>query len=330
MDKARLGVVGLGWFGGVLADSARNTERANVVACFARSSDARTAFAQKHGCRAVDSLDALLEDPDVDGVIVATPHSTHADIVERAAGNGKHVFVEKPLTLTVGDARRAIEATERAGVVLQVGHNRRRQPVNRRIKAMIDDGELGTVVQLEGFHSAAGALKPDLPAWRRDPTECPAGGMTALGVHTVDTFHYWAGPAKRVAAFSAKIADLSTLDEATTVMIEYEAGVLATIGTSYFTTPVVTVAAYGMDASAWNEEDGARLFAQQRSEPARAEQPAETMDTIVDEMAEFARCVVEGGQPETGATAGLEVAAVLEGVVRSVETGHAVELASLR
>ncbi|HEX6131205.1 MAG TPA: Gfo/Idh/MocA family oxidoreductase [Actinomycetota bacterium] len=330
MEKARLAVVGLGWFGGVLTESARRTGAADVVACFARSPDARAAFAERHGVRAADSYDALLEDPEVEGVVLATPHSTHVDMAEQAAAAGKHVFVEKPLALTVEGARRAAEAADRAGVVLQVGHNRRRQPANRRIKEMIHGGELGTLLQLEGFHSAAGGHKPDLPPWRRDPSECPAGGMTALGVHTVDTFHDWVGPAKRVSAFSTKVADLSDLDEATTVMIEYEGGVLGTIGTTYWTAPIVSTAAYGTEAAVWNEEDGARLFVQPRTEGVRAERPVDAIDTIEDELAEFARCIRDGGRPETGGPEGVEVAAVLEAILRSAETGTAVDVDALR
>jgi predicted dehydrogenase len=318
----RLGIVGLGWFGGVLADSAERSGTADVVSCFARSSETREGFAERQGCRPAESLEAMLADDEVEAVVLATPHSTHADLVEQAASARKHVFVEKPLTLTVADAKRAIAATDAAGVTLQVGHNRRRQPANRRIKSMIDGGHLGTVLQLQGFHSAAGGHKPDLPAWRKDPTECPAGGITALGVHTVDTFHYWMGPARRVAAFSTKVVGLTDLDEATTVMIEY--------GTSYFTAPVVTLAAYGMDAIAWNEDDGKRFFHQTRADAARSEQDVEQLDTIVDEMAEFARAVRGDATPETGGAEGLEVVAVLEAIERSLETNSAVEVDELR
>jgi predicted dehydrogenase len=332
MENVRLGIVGLGWFGGVLTDSAARTGLAQVTSCFARSADARSSFADAHGCRAVESLDAMLGDDAIDGVMLATPHSTHAELVEQAASAGKHVFVEKPLTLTVADARRAISAADAAGVVLQVGQNRRRQPANRRIKAMIDGGELGTLLQLEGFHTAAGGHKPDLPAWRRDPSECPYGGMTALGVHTVDTFHHFAGPARRVAAFSTKVAGMGTteLDEATTVMLEYDGGVLGTIGTTYFTAPIVTTAAYGSEGIAWNEEDGKRFFLQKRTDPARGEQDVEQLDTIVDELTEFARAIRGEATPETGATEGLEVAAVLEAIGRSIETASAVDVGEIR
>jgi predicted dehydrogenase len=291
MDTVRLGIVGLGWFGGVLTESARSSGVADVVACYARTEDTRAAFAEKHGCRAVADLAEMLADPAIDGVLVATPHSTHADIAVRFAEAGKHVFVEKPLTLTVADAKRVEGAASRAGVVAQVGHNRRRQPANRRIKAMIDAGELGTVLQLDGIHTAAGGHKPDLPAWRKDPSECPFGGITALGVHTVDTFHYFVGPAKRVTSLSTRIKGFNDLDEATTVLLEYESGPIASINTTYFAPPVVELSVFGSDAAVWNEEDGTRLFTQARSDAVRSEQEVETIDTLVDEIAEFARCI---------------------------------------
>jgi predicted dehydrogenase len=330
METARLGIVGLGWFGGVLADAARASGAAEVVSCYARSSEARTAFAEHHGCRAAAGLDDLLADPDVTGVIVATPHSTHADIAVAAAEAGKHVFVEKPLTLTVADAKRVGAAASRAGVIVQVGHNRRRQPANRRIKSMIDDGELGTVLQLEGMHTSPGAHKPDLPAWRKDPLECPFGGMTALGVHTVDTFHYFMGPAKKLTAFSTRVRGFNDLDDATTVLLEYGSGQIASIGTNYFVPPVVSLSVFGSDAAAWNEEDGSRLYTQLRGDPVRSEQEVETIDTMRDEIVEFAACINDEAQPETGITEAIEVAAVLEGIGRSLESGTTVDLGDLR
>jgi predicted dehydrogenase len=330
MDTVRLGIVGIGWWGGLLTESARASGLAEVVACYARNGEARAAFADKYGCRAVGALDEMLGDPEIDGVLLATPHSTHADLAVQVAEAGKHVFVEKPLALTVADSRRAGEAAARAGVVLQVGQNRRRQPANRRIKAMIDEGELGAVLQLEGMHSSPGGHKPELPEWRSDPVECPFGGMTALGVHTVDTFNYFVGPAKRLTAFSARIEGFIRLDEATSVTIEYERGPIASINTTYFAPPIVSLSVYGSDSAVWNEDDGKRLFTQARGEPSRVEREIETLDTITDEMAEFARCIREGARPETGVDEAVEVAAVLEAIGRSIDAGCAVDVADVR
>lgn len=330
MEKVRLGVVGLGWFGTELTRAAHGTGLAEVISCFSRSDERRRAFAEEHGCRPVESLDAMLEDPRVEGVLVATPHSTHGQIIEEIASAGKHVFVEKPMTLTADEARRAIASTVEAGLILQVGHNMRRQPANRRIKQMLNEGELGTLLGLQGFHSNPIGFSPELPQWRRDPAESPVGGMTAFGVHTVDTFHYFAGPAKRVAGFSKQVLGLLPVDEMTAVLIEYESGAIAMFGVSYFVTPVNSLAVHGTEGSAWSEADGERLYVQTRSGKTRNEQKVEPIDTVADEMAEFARCVRNGGPPETGGPEGLEVAAVLEAVVQSVSSDGMVELSDIR
>jgi predicted dehydrogenase len=154
--------------------------------------------------------------------------------------------------------------------------------------------------------------------------------MAACGVHTVDTFRYLTGLVARVAAFSKQIVGSTFLDDATSAMIEYENGPVGTIGTSYFVGPVVSLAAYGTEANAWNEQDGTKLYVQRRSEPARTEVPVDGLDTIADQLEEFARCIRDGGRPETGGDEGLEVAAVLEAILESARSGRVVELAGLR
>jgi predicted dehydrogenase len=330
LENVRLAVIGAGAYGAVLARTAKTTGMAEIVACFDVASERREQFARDFGCRPAASLEVLLDDGEIDGVLVATPHSTHPAVVEQAASASKHVFVEKPLALTVAGARRAISAAELAHIVLQVGHRRRRQPANRRIKAMIDAGELGTVLQLEATYTDPGGLSPALPGWRRDPRESPAGAMTALGVHMVDTFHFLVGRAARVSAFSARIPGLGAIDQATSLLIEYETGVLGCINTSYYVAPIVSLAAHGTGGSAWNEEDGARLFLQPAGEARRSEQAVDSLDTVADELTEFVRCIRHGTQPETGGAAGLEVAAILEATVKSARSGCSVELSAVR
>ena len=195
---------------------------------------------------------------------------------------------------------------------------------------MIDAGALGTVLQLEGVHTAAGGHKPDLPAWRMDPAECPWGGMTALGVHTVDTFHHFVGPAERVTAFSKRVAGFTDLDDATSVVIEYVSGPVGTITTTYFSAPVVSLSVFGSEGAAWNEQDGAQLFTQARTDTARMQRDVATTDTIADELGEFARVIRDGSEPETGIPEAIEVATVLEAIGRSVETGAAVRTSEVR
>lgn len=325
----RLGSIGLGWWGNVLAASAKQTGSAEVVACFAPPPEERAAFVEKHGCAEVTSLEALLGDPDIDGLIIATPHSTHADLIVQAARAGKHVYIEKPLALTVADVDRAAAACEEAGVVLQVGHNRRRLPANRTIKRMMDAGEMGQVLFLEATHNFPVLFFGEL-GWRGDPNELPAGGMTNLGIHQVDSFHYLAGPVARVSASSKRLFGTGGLDDTTTINFEFEAGPLGHLFTSLACGPVIDLTVHGTEASAFNIDDGAKLFMSKRGSSDRVEVELEELDTVVDELAEFTASVRGETTPQTGAPEGREVVAVLQAIVASIDRDGPVEVDEFR
>lgn len=257
-----LASIGLEWWGNVLAEAAGSGGKAQVVACFARTPETREAFAAKHGCRASASLGEVWDDSEMEGVfLLATPHAVRQELIAQAAAAGKHVFVEKPLPLTGREARASAAAAEEAGVVLQVGHNKRRQTANRKLKRMLDSGALGQLQQIEANMSAPVAFKPDLPEWRKNPEQLPAGGMTPLGVHHVDTIQYLGGPIRWVSAASKPVHGSLRLDDVTAMILELESGPLAYLCTLLATAGVNTVAVYGSEAAAWSEEDGARSAA---------------------------------------------------------------------
>ncbi|HZK52259.1 MAG TPA: Gfo/Idh/MocA family oxidoreductase [Actinomycetota bacterium] len=327
-EAVRLASVGLGWWGGRLADAAKEAG-AEIVTCFARSPAAREEFVERHNCRAAATLDELLSDPEVEGLLVATPHSTHATLVEEAAASGKHVFVEKPFTLTVAEGKRAVGAAEEAGIILQVGHNRRRQPAIRRLKAMVDEQQLGVLHHGEANLSYPKGLNPR-SGWRGDPAESPAGGMMGLGVHMIDNLLYLLGRIKRLGAFSKQILQISRLDDATTIMLEFESGPLGFIGTSMVIPDIASTAVFGTEMAAWSDGDGSRFYVQNSGDQERTEQSIETCDTVRDELEEYARCIRGEGRPETGGAEGLEVIVVLEAVLASVRQGGIVDLDEIR
>ncbi len=328
MDPVRVASVGLGWWGGTLADKA-TAGGLQIVSCFARTEATRKEFAESHNCRPASSLDELLSDPEVEGVLVATPHSTHADLVAEVAGAGKHVFVDKPFTLTVAEGKRAINAAEEAGVLLQVGHNRRRQPATRLLKQMVEDGQLGMVHYAEANLSYPKGLNPR-SGWRGDPAESPAGGMTGLGVHMADNLNYLLGRAARVAAFSRRIIGVGQLDDSTTATLEFEDGPLAFLGTAMVIPNIARTAVWGTEAAAWNDMDGERFYVQKVGEQEGESQPIETLDTVKDELEEFAQNIRNGTPPETGGPEALEAVVILEGIVESSASGRVVDLDEVR
>src|SRR5712691_4792447 len=329
MTPVRVAAVGVGGWGRVLADAARQGTGLAIVACTSRSTDTRAAFAKAHSCRALPSFEAVLADPDVDGVLITTPHSVHADQVVAAARAGKHVFVDKPFALTVADARRATEACRRAGVVLAVGHQRRRLAASRALKRLVEDGTLGRVVQVEGNMSADGGFVMVKPgAWRAVPAETPGGSMTNLGIHHVDSYQYLMGPIARVMALSRRVALTGVeVDDVTSILFEFAAGGLGYLGTSWVhANRTSTITLHGTEAQAGTESEGSRLWLARRGESERTVVPLTPVNPLVEELAEFARCVRDGTTPEVGGEAAAANIAVLEAIVESAKSGRTVEV----
>lgn len=320
-----LGIVGLGWWGRVLANAVIAADGVELAGGFARSADSRASFAADFGTEAPASLDAMLADPKVAGIVVATPHSTHRAIIESAAAAGKAVLMEKPLALTVEEGWAAVATAEAAGIPLQVGHQRRRTAANRYIKRMIDAGEIGDIQMVEANQSVPNALTHPEDAWRRNRAESPLGGMTSLGVHKVDTMHYLIGPMKRVAVFTKNELDRPEIDEATVIAIEFESGAVGTLVTSFVVPRISRLSLFGMKAAAFNDNDGKTLEVQPTTGERRPVN-LEPVDPVVDQLVEFGKVIRGEAEPETGAAEGMAVVSVLEAMVESSETGVAVDV----
>lgn len=329
MTPVRVAAVGVGGWGKTLADAAGRGTGLTIAACTSRSSESRAAFAKTYGCRDLSTYDEVLRDRDVEGVVITTPHSLHTEQVVAAAQAGKHVFVDKPFALTVEGARLATEACRRAGVVLAVGHQRRRQAASRALRRLVDDGTLGRVAQIEGNFSAdiGFTLKPHM--WRTVRAETPGGAMTNLGIHHVDTYQYLLGPITRVMAFVRRVALTGVeIDDATSIVFEFASGGLGYLGTSWVhANRTETITLHGTDAQAWHEAVGTRLFVARRGDKERTAQPLPTVDPLVEQLAEFARCVRGGARPEVSGEEGIANTAVLEAIVQSAETGRAITVA---
>lgn len=316
MDVVRLGFIGLGGWGTRLAQAARSVAGATVVVGTARSEERRTTFGATFGCAVTADVGELLA-MDIDAVVIATPHSTHRELVARSLTAGRHVFVEKPLTLTVADARAVVDQVQDSGLVLQVGHQRRRLPANAAIRDWSAAGELGDLHLVQATISSPSGLK-SRPGWQSDPRERPLGGMTGLGVHMVDMLLFLAGPAVTVSAVSSAIGVPGPIDIVTTLQIGLASGAVGQVATSTIGARVATVAAFGTRATAWSEEDGTRLFRQDVDAAARAEVDVVTSDPIRDQFVDFVRHVNDGSRPDSDATSGLAVVSVMAAAQESV------------
>lgn len=340
MGDVGLAFVGLGSWARTLADAAGRAGGLAVRGGFARTEESRRAFADRFGGRAFGSLEEALAAADVDGVIVATPHSAHTDVIVAAAQAGKHVFVEKPLSNRFASARTAVEAAEAAGIVLQVGQNHRRQAGVRHLKRIVESEDLGLIHLVEGVLSKPTAFV-NRPPWRLDPEEAPLGGMTGLGVHYVDNFHYLLGDVRRVSAYSKRLHGASDKDDITVLMMEFESGPLGYLATSQAIPEIRSLSVHGTLGSVWLQQPGGAAYLAQTGEQVfrqgvdddvrvLEEGALQPTDPLAEQLAEFRDLVqAGGGRPEVGGREGLAVVAVLEAAVLSVERGASVELAEL-
>lgn len=144
MSPIGVGLIGAGAFGRRLAEGVRRSTDLRLVALHDPADEAADDASRSLEVPAAPTLEALLEDRAVEGVIVATPHATHAPIALAAIAAGRHLFVEKPLTITTADARAVIEAATSAGRVLVVGHVTRLLPLVRTALERLDVGAIGT------------------------------------------------------------------------------------------------------------------------------------------------------------------------------------------
>jgi len=218
-------IVGTGWWGKELAKAAVSLPGTiELAGCFSLSDKECAEFRSAFGGKIYSSYDEVLADPKIGAVILATPHSTHWEQIVRAAKAKKHVFCEKPLTLTVETGSKAIQACENAGVVLAVGHNRRYLPGARKMKSIVDAGELGKVLHVEASYAGNAAFSRPPTHWRSKREEMPCGGLAPMALHVVDTLTWILGPIQRVCCIAKRQVSPVDIDDTCASLFEMKSG----------------------------------------------------------------------------------------------------------
>jgi predicted dehydrogenase len=326
----RAAIVGMGTWGQNLVNSVQGkSELIEFVAGAARTPARAEEFSRRHGIPFA-SFEAVLADPSVDAVVLATPHSMHAGQIIAAARAGKHVFTEKPLGLTTEQSAAAVQACAEHNVTLAVGYNWRFQPALQEIKRMLADGRLGKLLHIEGNFCGPSVYRFGRDHWRQDRDEGPAGGMTGRGVHVVDAMLYLAGAIEEVYAQSFRLAQEFGLDDTTSMLFRFKSGATGYLGTVIASAETWRIQVFG--SKGWAEVgDVEHLTTWQMKvcllDPAtpfiKQKPQLMTFETISTERAElehFARAI-QAGRP-LAVPGGDEVhnVAVLEAIVESART----------
>ncbi|MCB1487669.1 MAG: Gfo/Idh/MocA family oxidoreductase [Bauldia sp.] len=228
-EPVRIALVGLGWWGRKMLTVLQEApEDIRVVRAVEPNVEAAQALCDENGVPLTADYADALSDPDVEAVVLATPHSLHGAQIEAAVAAGKHVFCEKPLALTRAGAEKAVALCRDAGLVLGMGHERRFEPPVAELLARADSGELGRIQQIEANFSHDKFLSLDRGNWRLQGDQAPAGGMTATGIHLLDLSVRLLGAAESVWCVCEQLSSDLPQGDTVAAFVKFRDG-----GTSY-------------------------------------------------------------------------------------------------
>ncbi|MCE7029953.1 Gfo/Idh/MocA family protein [Jiella avicenniae] len=227
-DPVRLGVAGLGRAFMLMVPTFKTDDRVKLVAAAAPRAESRTAFEAEFGGKGHEGVEALANDPDVEAIYIATPHQMHVEHVLAAAKGGKHVLVDKPLSVTMEDADRMVEAAEAAGVHLIVGPSHSFDAPVALARQMIESGEFGQVRMVQALNYTDFLYRPRRPEELR--TEEGGGVLFSQGVHQIDIVRLLCGGmAERVTAMTGAWDPARPTEGAYSALISFASGAFATM-----------------------------------------------------------------------------------------------------
>jgi UDP-N-acetylglucosamine 3-dehydrogenase len=163
MNRLRIGVIGLGWFGEIHCDAIMGVPNLELAALCTRNPERLAALAQKYGVKkSYRDYGDLLADRDIDAVSIVTMWDQHTAPAVAALDAGKHVFLEKPMASTLADCKEIIAASQRSRGILQIGHICRFNPRYRMAKQAIEAGRIGRIVAMSSRRNIPAAWTPEI------------------------------------------------------------------------------------------------------------------------------------------------------------------------
>lgn len=246
--KTNLAIVGMGRWGEVLVRSVQAVSDTTAFkAVVSRSPDRVGPLASDLGLSVLPDLAAALSDTSIDGIVITTPHSSHADAIAECRRAGRPVLVEKPFTLTRSSAEAALAQGD--GLAL-AAHNRRFLPSAVALHKAIENGALGDVLHIEANFSGnmVGRYKDGM--WRSDDTESPAGGLAGSGIHMIDLIIGLAGPIESVYAMSSRRVAELPIDDTMSASFRLQSGASAVLSCVAATAGCFRFQVFGTNGSA--------------------------------------------------------------------------------
>jgi predicted dehydrogenase len=341
------GIVGCGMISGFHAKAIADVKGANLVACFDTREEAAIKFGAENDCQPYTKLDAMLANPKVDIVTIATPSGAHMEPAVAAAKAGKHVIVEKPLEITLKRCDRIIDACEKAGVQLGAIFPSRFHDSSVKLKRAIEGRRFGKLTigdaYVKWFRTQA---YYDSGAWRGTWALDGGGALMNQAIHSVDLLTWLMGPVVEIQANTATLAhERIEVEDAAVATLRFANGALGVLEATTAAYPgyLKRVEIHGSEGSAVLEEEDLKVwdFAKPRkedkaildemqkhkstgggaSDPAAIGHHGHTM-----QFRDFVEAVKKNRPPAIDGHEGRRSVEIILGVYKAAETGKTVKL----
>ena len=327
--KLGWGIVSTGRASDALVGPAVNAEsNSHIVAVYSREKDRGDAYAAKHGAaHAYTSYEDMLNDSSVNVVYIASPNAMHAEQVVQAVQAGKHVFCEKPLGLSVKEARMATDAARKAGRKLGVDFQTRHYAPNEEALRLIREGAIGDIMVMQIESCAAGN---PLKGWRTDPKLAGMGSVNNIAVHPLDLARYFANSEASEVVAMTDVGKSEALETISLILVRFESGALAYINGSQKTpNPRADMEIYG-SAGRISGRNTTRPFLDSELRVLSGGEektiPFNTKDGFQRAVAAFNAAVIEDTEPNPSGEDGVNSVELVEAITRSARTGSVVKL----
>lgn len=331
----KVAVIGVGYWGpNLVRNLVENPLCASVAVCDLDAEQLRRIVRRYPGVRVAADPQEFFAAPDIDAIMIATPPKTHYDLARRALEHGKHVFVEKPITLASEDAGRLIEQARRAKRVLMVGHTFVYSPPVRKIKEIIRSGELGKIFFISSTRVNLGLHQKD------------SSVLWDLAPHDLSMFLYWLDEVPREVMATGKDFVQPGIPDVAFIFMRFGSGAIAHIQVSWLAPSKLrqTTIVGGAKMLVYDDTqhmEQVKIFdkgVKYRDPNTFGEYhlsyrmgdivspQIETYEPLQAEVADFLESVIEGRDPAAPGLHGLNVVRVLEAAERSLSNSGHVEV----
>ena len=315
--EVKLGIIGAGRMGSVHAINAAKYTSAKIVAIADINKNAAESLAKQLGVNKIySSYDNLIVDNEIDAVIITLPNNLHYDAIIKSIEAGKHVFCEKPLTVSVKEAEDITRKAEKADIKLQVGFNRRFDPSYEKAKEIIDQGLLGRIA-----HAHSNTYDPEPHSGWEGKEEISGGIFFTTCIHDFDLLNWLIG--RKVKKVYAELRGTFGKDQSAVCLLAFENGAFATV-------KAYELCSYGHDVKTEVIGDKAAIRVEQKSSThleiftkagVQTDYPYWFKDRFktayIREIQEFISCILNDKNPRVNAYDGLNATKIAEAAKRS-------------